>query len=572
MPTRSPAVHRELAPAIGIAILLAAAVLLRLVGIGFTLPHIPEQDGLILPSQVARARGALGASQNADDWARYPHLIAYVAALRPAPAPLAARDASLDAHLEQASAPFALVRVTVAWLSALMVPATWLLARRFMGAFGAFLAAAWIATSVLHVWYSQVASPHGPAAATAAIAVVAAIGIVRTGSLAAYTIAGAAAGVALATLQNGVFVLPPLAAAHFLRPKSVGKRGHASFALALALIGLAYAVFYPRASSQQTGPITSMLVFKGSEIEFFGHTVFLEMFNGQGFVSVLRTLWNLQPVMTAIAAVAVGAWILRRHERVAANRAAFLVVLAYLVPYVMVIGMYERTYERFVLQLLPYVACAAAWGIERATRRAPSSAIRIAIATILVAIPAWDAIALVRLRARPDTATSAARWIASEPGASGARIVLVPFLDLPLFRNDDALSKDRNTAVSTPWRDYQHALGGAPRSEASFGLYNMPIGSPEVRAALEQDPIAHVKSLGAEYVALARPDPTKMAPFFRAMHRALESSAELVHRSPAEGTLRAFDGVVSGGLTPWVWRSLHGFTQVGTVIEVYRLR
>lgn len=580
MPASAPGARSALAAAVGVAVLFAGAVLLRLIGIGFTLPHIPEQDGMILPRQVALIRSANATPHHDDNWAFYPHLVAYVTALRDAPPHLAAHDADLAHHLACAAAPCVAVRTTAAWLSALIVPATWLLARRFLGRGGAFLATTWIATSLLHVWYSQEARPHGPAATGALFAVVAALWVCRTGSLFAYLAAGIATGIAIGTLQSGAAVLLPLAAAHFLAPKSSRARGFAYLALALLTIAIAYVLFYPSVAGDTASPNVPMLKFRGANFEFFGHTIFLGMFNGQGFRSVFGTLWDLEPLMTILAGLALVGWLVRRRDlsspRHWRENPELLVVLAYVVPYTIVIGMYERTYERFVIQLVPFVACLAAWGVssafEWALRQRMPRALLVAASVVLVALPAWASIELVRLRAAPDTATTAADWIRTELDPQKDRILLIPFLDLPLFRNADALARDRNTGVSTPWRDYQHELGAAPANEPGFGLYNMSIGRAEVREAIERDPIAHMRSLGAEYVALSRPDPTLGPDLLRTVHRALEAQAELVHRSPPEGVAGAFDGTTDHGLVPWSWRCLHGFSQVGCVIEIYRLR
>src|SRR6185295_19693523 len=100
----------------------------------------------------------------------------------------------------------------------LAIPAAYLLARRFLGRGPALLATAWVAVSLLSVWFSQQSRPHGPAAALALVAVLAAMRLQRCGTLGAYLTAGVASGLAIGALQSGVAVVIPFAVAQALRP------------------------------------------------------------------------------------------------------------------------------------------------------------------------------------------------------------------------------------------------------------------------------------------------------------------------------------------------------------------
>lgn len=117
----------------------------------FQLPQIAHPDERVYRKQIEVLRRDHPASTD-DHWYRYyPDLAVRVAALVTRP-PAAVEGASLEKHLEAASAEFVHLRATVAWLSVLLVPATYLLARRFLERRGALLAAGLAATSVLDQW------------------------------------------------------------------------------------------------------------------------------------------------------------------------------------------------------------------------------------------------------------------------------------------------------------------------------------------------------------------------------------------------------------------------------------
>ena len=97
-----------------LAALWALAFAIRLPGIGFLLPHLPEPDDhivrqvelLALPREEALADRSYG---------KYPHLIAHLARLLP-PIEPAEPSAALGEHLQRAAAPYVRVRWIVALL------------------------------------------------------------------------------------------------------------------------------------------------------------------------------------------------------------------------------------------------------------------------------------------------------------------------------------------------------------------------------------------------------------------------------------------------------------------------
>src|SRR5687767_12322961 len=103
---------------------------LRLRGISHALPMAVEQDCKI-PHQVELLRSGDQRWRSDKEFRWYPLLVAHLGKLWPEAQP-APTDAPLQQHLEAAARPHVQVRLTVALLAVLLVPGTFLLARRFL--------------------------------------------------------------------------------------------------------------------------------------------------------------------------------------------------------------------------------------------------------------------------------------------------------------------------------------------------------------------------------------------------------------------------------------------------------
>jgi hypothetical protein len=104
---------------------------LRLVGIGFMLPHLSHIDERIYACQVDEFRGLEHLSGETENYAFYPELVPGSLgddAVRGARPP--ARD--LQEHREAGGAKFVSLTLTSPGSPSCLVPATYLLARRFV--------------------------------------------------------------------------------------------------------------------------------------------------------------------------------------------------------------------------------------------------------------------------------------------------------------------------------------------------------------------------------------------------------------------------------------------------------
>ncbi len=488
--------------AVALTLLTLVGLALRLWGLDAMLPQLPEPDNCYL-TQVRLVADGSPAAQVHHEYAKYPHLIARLLHLLPAPTPATSQD-ELELHLEHAEVPSLRPRLLIACIASLLVPATFLIARRFVTPAWALFAAALSAVSLLHVDFSHQGRPHAAAACLAAWAVIAILRLQRRASWSDYAWAGLACALAIGVLQSGIAVLLPLFAAHLLRRGRDGGQGRWRIVLPLALVAVGIAAFYPFLfnGAQEAD---SRLTFENGELQQGYHTVLLGDFSGRGFPTVLYTLWSYEPVLVCACVVALVIWLvdrLSRRKTSGAAREELLVVLAYVLPYLLVIGLYLRTYERFVMPLIPYLCCFAAWGLSRIFSQGElgkRARFALPLALAALALPTYACVRLAWLHARPDSTELAARWIEKNTSPEGELMLLTPRLDLPLFRSQRELDLGGVEFYQPwvyPWIHYQLAHGEwtGPR----YHMRQMPKFTGTFWSDLYSNPSAALRALGAD--------------------------------------------------------------------------
>ena len=458
-----------------LVVLTVLALLVRLVGIDFGVPVWEEPDPDI-PIHVDTLRHDTVRANREFSERQYPHLIAdLVSLLPPRPAPdEPGAPATVSEHLVNAAHSHVQSRIVVALLSVLLVPLTFLLASRFLRPWPSWFAAALVATSLLHVHFAQQARPHGAAATFFLAAVLCAMGLVRRADTRAYLACGISAGLAVGVLHSGVAVVIPLIVGYLLRRGFARSRPDLRLLLPLLLVALSIRVFYPFLfdGSEALRPAaqnSAEPVLDSGTIVWAEHSVSLSQFAGGGFRVILLSLWNYDPVLLVAAALGAAGWLIahRRGRREGwhgpqddLRRREFITALSFALPYLLVIGLFEKTYERFVIPLLPYLACAAAWGLVAAARRLHLGRnARVCGAALVLVLPTAVAVKLVWLRHQPDTLDQVANWIEAnvEPAPDGSPVWLEAPLDVPLLRTDASWSPPdhRRRALYTPWAMYQ---------------------------------------------------------------------------------------------------------------------
>lgn len=572
----------------GLALLLALALgtLLRLHGIGYLLPEQTESDAVVYSAQVRAFQAGVFDEEARVQYAFYPHLVPRLAAVIAPSAAHATPARSLEEHTRRAAEPRRRIRLTVALLSLIAIPAVWLLARRFLEPPFAFAAAMLMAASFFTIWFAQQARPHAVASAFTALAVFSAVHLRVAGGWGAFACAGIAAGLALATLQSGIAVLLAIALAVCLRwraNRAEWRRLLGGSLLLIAIVTLFVVLFYPFLF--MTG-VTGEIGKHNSMIRLQGHLIDLTLFNGAGFRTIARSAWEYDPLISVLGVlgvcIGIGEMWSRRRSIARASRDEVWVVLAYVVPYAIVIGMYDRTYQRFVLPLVPFACVIAAYALCRSVCFAarfgdwPRRAASVAVVGVL-AFQAASAWRLADVRSEPSTISQAARWIEGHvPG--DARISVVPMMELPLQYTPSAFQASSLVQNDARFMWFRHLrdIGSAAFEGRLWNIHAMNLALTEAREQLHADSDAYVRSLAADYVVI----PVAASSYRWVPVRVREAAARL-----GERVVRISPDAVDVGedldfahqdddyarTTSWFARAWK-VRCVGPVVEIYKLR
>jgi hypothetical protein len=568
--------------------LCALGLVVRLRGIGYLLPVMPLSDGIHIIRQVDVLHGKSDLASKEKFF--YPQLLPRTTALFPDAGRTGPSPATpLESHLDMASEPWRQVRIVSALLSILIVPGTWLLARRFLSGAWPLLAAALVATSLLHVVFSTQEKPHGMLAAFLVLSTVAAMRVRERGDVASYLCFGAAAGLAVGSIHSGATVLSLFPAVFLLRDKRPGRASAWWILASLALVAVAAWLCYPGLFSGESAPPPppNPGAPGKSILDVSGHLVSLDRFRGGGFRVMFETLWSYDPVIffTSLLGLAVALVALARRGVALeiGRRKDLAIALSFALPYFVVVGMYDLSLERFTMPLLPYFACLATFGVatllgalaRKIGEVSAAKKIVSATAAILPAValvPDWH---LGTVREAPDTFARAAACLEKSARPREDRIVIVPSLDLPLLHGEASLRENAKHPMRSNWVRYQMQLGPGERVGPEYEVYVSPKSIAEAQRELESDPMAYFRDAGARYVVLAvEADATGLLARVRDVVR---TNAELVCRV----TPRAHD---DGSTTVFLYRYLSDPWQLpffrfvmqmectGNTLEVYRLR
>ena len=551
-------------------------------------------------TQLEYRRGERKGKGMSSDVATYPHLLVRTADLlfEAPPPPREAPSGTVERHLELASKNYLDVRKASTLLSVLIVPGTFLIALRFMSAGWALAAAALAGASMLGLGFAQQARPHAAEAAFTALALAAALRLRERGDTASWLLAALAAALAIGCLHSGLAVLVPVAAAHLL-----GRRERLLEPRALLVplgAALSIALLYPFASSEQDGELGMAVRREGETLYVANHNLELDRFDGGGFLKVARTLWWYEPALLALLVLAAGVFVAERLRGRAPGPdpdgerdrgRAVLVVLSYAASYLLVIGIYGETFERFLLPVLPCFAVFAVWGASRLRRPLGALAAGGAVLGTLVlgGRLAW-------LRAQPDTLELAAAWI-GEHVPLDEPLFLSPIpnftfgdssLELPLLRSDRALAGRGGPRLRyyNVWSKYQQRLpeGAAlgPRYDAQWLIWSAKqAGVPEGVGALDYlaaNPRSFFEQAGPGWYViedhLSRPENVTEILLQRGLEQYGERQARFSPDAPERDRgfpFTAQDRDEDGGDWPHVaWRVLTA-RRTGPAVEVWRV-
>lgn len=568
-----------------LAVLTAWTFGVRFTGLGFGVPCLKEADTFIAEHVRMLREGDVRFDRGLSIL-QYPSFLAHVTApLSDAVVAPRGGERTLEDHLASAAAVWTDVRRVVALFSILIVPGTYLLARRFVSRGWALFAAALSSFSLLHVCFAQQARCHGVVASLALLAIVSILWMRRRPGPASYLATALAVAASVGCFHNGIGVLAPFAVAAALiaarKFRQCAWRWSDILLLATPLAAAAsFRAFYwyyfdDEAQAAMRGEDATQSVLRDLP------------FDGSGFARLGRTLWYYEPLLAVLgvaAAAALGAAFLRRRGRRvgagAIESSDVLVVLAYVLPYTLLAGLFDQTYERFLLPLVPHLAVFAAWGLAGLTARIGSpAALRAFVGACVaaLALPAFASTKLAWLRAGPTTLGLTAQWIRDNVRDPASESVWVlPPLDFPLFRTDESLRyPPGKSAPFSPWSRYQRQMKDVDKVPPLYRLYWLDpkpeFGKLETDAEID----AYLRSFGPGLFVVesidSRRNPTRHAVVQRV--RALgERLARFSPDGDADFTdLPLWEQDIEDPAWPNVfWRVLRA-RAVGPVIEVHRL-
>lgn len=425
------------------AIVLVALVL-RARGIDSHLPQWTYWDGYVLFDQTAYLRGELGAELPQRTLGYYPYLVSRLAAVLPAMT--SSSSDALTAALENASGPWVRIRWASTLLSLFAIVGTYGIARRFMGVGAALFAAALCATSLLHVTFSPSQRPHGAASGAVALALAALLHMRSRGDVKSQLTAGAGVAFAIASLQSGFATMVSWAIAWLCRrEKPKWTRSTLAWSVNVVLLVIVVWFFYPFHFDGRAGEGTRIET-GADDLTLAGHTIHLSKLTGRGFWVLGSAFVYYDPILTLGVCAALVLFVvakLRRAPSDVGRRHDRWVCLGYVVPYLAVFGVYDLSYERFALPLVPFASVAAAWAAAEIARFAPAvlrkpMPLAFGAAAVLLApfAVAWK---LGTLRSAPDTFELAAQWLRENADAEREPVFVLQAVDLPLFYAQSSL-------------------------------------------------------------------------------------------------------------------------------------
>lgn len=460
-----------------LSLILLFAALVRFSGIGFLLPYHAEPDKHL----VAQARQLRESSPpQYPAYGAYPHLLPTLLAAIPKPAS-ATPDQAPQQHLEACSAEFLLGRLLMALLGTATVLVTYALARHFLRPPLALLAAALLATSLLHLLYSNQARPHVGAAFFINLALLGAVRLRLRPSLPALIVAFVSFTLAASSLQTGVFLIPAVAWGvwTFLRNGQSRRRVRWIAVLGCsAMTCVAVGWFYPflmgkPVHAATTTPIGSLQ---------FPHHLHWSDFNFGGATQVTRHLWEHDPVLSLLGLVGIGIALHRAVRHFELPGIAARVILCFVIPYLLVLSLWENTWARLLQPVLPALcvlsagACGTLAQLVARSSAAPNRALP-AFCYLALAIPFATSTKFAYLKLKPDSLSECGEWMTAQvEKESDVLVATTPWLSLPIprkFSSRESRADLLNSPLRLPWEKYQARREFLPHAES--GISAVPI-------------------------------------------------------------------------------------------------
>lgn len=473
---------------------------------------------------------------------------------------------AVDAFLRDPASFYLLGRVVTAALGTLTVGLVYLLGVRLYGRAVGLAASFFLAVNLQHVVDSHFATADVPMTVLAVAALLATVWYWERGGDGAALLAGVLGGLAASAKYNGALVGAAFPVALYLRaraperPRWAGLRRAALIWFGGALLGfLAGTPFAALAPGEFAhGLFGEVRAIRTTQ---FGNEGDLP---GLGFhlLHSLPQAMGLPLLLCAGVGLGIALW---RHAP------ADLLLLAFPLPYLAIIGTWASRFERYAVPLLPVAGLLAAVGLAALTSRVlprPWAARRgLVCATAAVAVAGLPLAHVLRyevLLARADSREVAARWMEGNL-EDGSRVAMEPYSP-PVSWRDEAGRVQRVTSppLGSPPLPLAARLPRPTAGRWAAGLKVAPL--------VDYD-LARLRARGVRYVVLSSfmykrhtESCTAFASACR-FYRALETQATLVYAvRPIAEERKLWVGDIYAPVSQVFAR-----TRPGPIIKVYRL-
>lgn len=286
------------------------------------------------------------------------------------------------------------------------VPFVYAAGAKFFGRISGILAALLIAIVPLHVVHSHFATVDVPATLWCTIALFCAAIILNKPSNWAYVIAGLSVGFAAGTKYNAALVVLPVIAAHFLCDRS--ERRHTRLVVMLVLCAVGFFISTPGFLLWPDKYIAG-LQFELHHAASGHGQVFLG--RGPGWLDVVtNSLGYGQGVALLVMSLIAVGYSIMKHKR------EDIVLLAFLVPYFLLISFSSVRFARYAIPILPPIMILTArmmGGLYFEAKKHAPVALRylwVAACAAVVLYTTAYSIGLDRLFVGEDPRDEAARW------------------------------------------------------------------------------------------------------------------------------------------------------------------
>jgi hypothetical protein len=538
------------------------ALALRLPGARYGLPHFVHPDeSILVPLAVQFLTGDLN-----PHFFNWPTAYMYVlSALYAAGGALLAGDgghATVMAFVRDPT-PFYLVgRVVSGLLGATTVLLTYALGARVAGPAVGFAASLFLAFNLQHVVDSHFATTDVPVTAAILGALLATLRYWERGRASDGLLAGFLGGLAASTKYNGGLVGIAFLTAHILRARAAG--GGIQWRLAAGVVpgwlgaaavgfvaGTPFAVLSPREFSRG--------LF--GELQAIGTPQFGNEADPPGLLFHLLHALPQAMGVPLLGAATLGLVVLLRR------RAPLdLIVLAFPLPYLVIIGTWGSRFERYAEPVFPFACVLAALGLWELASRWPAR--RVVVVSALAALATLPVLGRVLyyevLLWRPDSREVAAAWIEKNLPAD-AQIAMEPYTPSVTWRDETGAV---HRVTSPPLDGASGVVRGLQRYRPTASRMTGPRVVPLVAYDLDA-----LRARGVGYVVLSGfmyrryLESCDRFPAACRFYRELDQAAKLVFvERPVPEAQRLWVGDIYAPVS-----AVFARTRPGPIIKVYQL-